>query len=293
MRKTPRISVVVPSYGQGRYLAKNLESLVTQRYPDLEIIVVDGGSTDGSVDVIRRFEQHITWWVSETDDGQADAINKGMARATGTIVTWLNSDDWLLPGALQWYADMFERHPEVDIVVGSGRIVDPEGVELYHCTPPTSITEATLFSWMGGGDFMQPSTAFTRKSWQMVGGLDRSIHIALDVDLWIRMQQAGFKFASDPHPVSEALGHRSAKTRAFENHMRVDCALTITRHGGESFARLKLDEMAAQLEWNRVWHDRLASSLGARIERKLRRWLGCDWPASSWRDFMPPWSRRT
>src|SRR6202521_5828217 len=108
----PRISVVTPSFNQGPYLERTICSVLDQNYPKLEYIIMDGGSTDESVEVIKRYERHLTYWVSEPDAGQSNAINKGLARTTGTIRTWLNSDDYYLPETFETIAEAAEAHPE-------------------------------------------------------------------------------------------------------------------------------------------------------------------------------------
>ncbi|MCU0566344.1 MAG: glycosyltransferase [Oculatellaceae cyanobacterium Prado106] len=120
--KLPRISIVVPNYQGGATIGQTLQSLVDQNYPDLEIIVVDGGSTDHSVEVIQQFAEQITWWVSEPDRGQSHAINKGFSHCTGDIVNWLCSDDLLAPGALMTIGQQFAEFPEIDVLVGCCRI---------------------------------------------------------------------------------------------------------------------------------------------------------------------------
>src|SRR5258706_6083465 len=123
----PRISIVTPSFNQAAYVDATIRSVLDQRYPNLEYIVVDGGSTDGSVDIIRRYEDRLTYWVSEPDRGQADAINKGLARATGEIRAYLNSDDLYLPGALLRVAAEYRAHPDADIICGVCRVIDEHG----------------------------------------------------------------------------------------------------------------------------------------------------------------------
>ena len=114
-----KISIVTPSFEQGRFLDRTIYSVVTQNYPSLEYVVQDGGSTDNTVDVLRRFDRLLTAWTSEQDAGQADAINRGFARTNGEIMAWLNSDDLLLPGTLAVVAGYFAQHPEVDVVYGN------------------------------------------------------------------------------------------------------------------------------------------------------------------------------
>jgi len=120
--KLPKISLVVPNYQGGATIAATLQSIIDQNYPNLEIIVVDGGSTDNSIEVIKQFESYINWWVSEADSGQSNAINKGFAQCTGDIVNWLCSDDFLEPGALHTIGKYFADEPEIDVLVGRCRV---------------------------------------------------------------------------------------------------------------------------------------------------------------------------
>ena len=116
----PRISVVTPSFNQGRFLEQCITSVLNQDYPDLEYIVIDGGSSDESVDVLRRYEKHFAFWVSEPDKGQSDALNKGFRRATGDLAVWLNADDFFLPGAFAAVAAAYQQNPDASFYFGDG-----------------------------------------------------------------------------------------------------------------------------------------------------------------------------
>lgn len=153
-----RISIVVPSYQQGRFLAATLDSLLAQKDPDLEILVVDGGSRDESVAVIERYAPHLAWWVSEKDRGQSDAINKGFARATGEWLGWLNSDDLLLPGALATVREHIRAQPEIDWWTGSGHFISAEGQWLYAYGRTAELREPAQLSDWRTHWIAQPST---------------------------------------------------------------------------------------------------------------------------------------
>src|ERR1700694_3043502 len=127
MPALPRITVVTPSFNQAAYLADAIESVLSQCYPDLEYLVLDGGSTDGSIDILRRYDSRLSW-TTQADEGQSDAINKGFRRATGEIVTFLNSDDYYFPGALEAVARAFTDNPDAGVVYGRGRFVSETGV---------------------------------------------------------------------------------------------------------------------------------------------------------------------
>lgn len=286
----PRISVVTPSFNQGSYLERTICSVFDQNYPNLEHIIIDGGSTDESVEVIRKYERHLTYWVSEPDAGQSNAINKGLARATGTILAWLNSDDYYLPGTLETVAQTAVDHPESDVFVGVGEMVDTSGAVVYHKKPPATIVLETLFNWMSGGDFIQPSCFFRDTAWHAAGPLDEAIHIAFDVDLWMRMVKGGHTFHTIDRLLSQALSHPSAKTSAYRNLMRVDCAIVAIRHGGEHAVRKHLEDMAIRLSWA---EPNLRKILDNRVVKLLAPLVGLFVrPAARLRDAVPPWLKR-
>lgn len=181
----PRISVVTPSFNQAAYLEQTLRSVIEQGYPNLEYIVIDGASTDASVEIIRRYERHLHYWTSEPDQGQAEAVNKGLARATGEIVGWLNSDDYYLPGALQAAARVFAEHPECGLVYGDVLAVDGNDrvineLRYGHWT----LEDLLSFNIIG-----QPAVFLRRAVLEQVGGLDPRLHFLLDHQLWLRVAQ--------------------------------------------------------------------------------------------------------
>lgn len=283
----PKFTVVTPTYNQGQFIERTIDSVLSQGYPNLEFIIIDGGSKDNTVELIKKHERHLTYWVSEADRGQSHAINKGMAKATGDYLTWLNSDDWYLPGALQHMHELFAADSEAGMVVGAGHIVNQAGKETYYKAPTSEITLESLYTWLQGGDFLQPSSAYTRKAWEAVGQIDEQIHIALDVDLWLRMAKAGVKFVTTDTLLSAALSHPQAKTTAFEDLMRLDCALVIIRHGGEHVVRKTLEEMITSYSWYRKNYKTIVGNpllkLLLPIVKKFSK------PGEYWSDFVPPW----
>ena len=245
MSELPKISVVTPSYNQGAFLEDTIRSVIKQEYPDFEYIVIDGASSDASVDIIERYKADLAYWVSEEDRGQSHAINKGMVRASGDLLTWLNSDDMLEPGALMTVAKAHQQNPDAGAYVGHGTKVNVRGdVEYYK--KPSDLSFDGICRWMDGTNFMQPSCFFTRAAWEAAGPLDEDIHIALDVDLWLRMAKQ-FDFVPVDALLSQARLHDDAKTTALKNQMVVDCALVIIRHGGEQHVRHHLESLAKRL----------------------------------------------
>ncbi len=241
----PKITIVTPSYNQGAFIEKTIQSALDQSYPNLEYIIIDGGSTDNSVDVIKKYEKYLTYWVSEKDRGQSHAINKGFEKATGELFGWLNSDDYFLDDALIKLAEAYMEDTSVGVVHGRGLIHDENGNRIYE-PELKEVTLQSLFEWCDGNDFMQPSTLFTKKAWIECGPLDENLHMAMDMDLWINIRKK-YKFKMVDAMLSHALSHKAAKTTAFRNIMFVDTAIVINKHGGEVEARKMLEEMAGKL----------------------------------------------
>ena len=286
----PRISVVTPSFNQGPYLERTIRSVLDQNYPDLEYILIDGGSRDESVEIITKYESQLAYWVSEPDTGQSNAINKGFARATGTILAWLNSDDYYLPGTLETIAEAARAHLDADAFVGAGDMVDSSGRVMYHIDPPPAITLETLYDWLRGKEFMQPSCFFRDTAWRAVAPLDESIHIAFDVDLWMRLTKAGCTFFTIDRSLSQSLSHPRAKTTAYVNLSIVDFALVAMRHGGERSARKHLEDMAIRLSWAEPNLAKIQNNPVFKLLQPVLRLFVK--PAVRRRDTTPPWLKR-
>ncbi len=240
----PKISIVTPSFNQGKFLEKTILSVLEQGYPNLEYIIIDGGSTDESVDIIKKYADRLTYWVSEPDRGQSHAINKGFERATGEIFGWLNSDDWYHPGALQAVAEAFAANPEAGAVVGAGEMLF-ESTRDVILVEPFSVNLTTLY---GAVDkfFMQPSCLFTHTAWLECGPLDENLHLAMDLDLWLRVAKK-YRFALTDMNLSTSLVHPSAKTKALAAQSLVDACLVIMRHGGVNEGRGRLVKFVEEL----------------------------------------------
>jgi glycosyltransferase involved in cell wall biosynthesis len=182
----PTISLVTCSYQQGRFLRSTMESVLRQGYPSLEYLVIDGGSRDGSVDIIREYAPQLAYWVSEKDAGQTDALIKGFERSSGEIMGWLCSDDLLLPGALQAVGEFFQRHPDVDMVYGDALWVDAQGAPLRA---KKEIPWDRFIFLFDHNYLAQPSAFWRRRLYERCGGLDRRLHLTMDSDLWLRFSR--------------------------------------------------------------------------------------------------------
>lgn len=207
-RPWPTISVITPSFNQGSFIEETIRSVLLQGYPRLEFIVIDGGSTDNSVDIIRRYEPWIAYWVSEPDGGQTYAINKGIKVATGNVFSWLNSDDILCPGALKEVAEKFTESPDLDLVYGDCEMIDENG----HVFDRFNVRKSDLADLLEENFISQPSAFFSAKALSMVGGLDSELHYAMDYDLWIRMFLKKAKVLYDPTVLSRFRYHDTSKS---------------------------------------------------------------------------------
>jgi len=182
--KFPLVSIVTPSYNQSDYLDQTLQSVLNQDYPHIEYIVIDGGSTDGCIEIIDRYANQLAYWVSEPDEGQTDAINKGFKYAHGDILAWLNSDDLYRPGAVTEAVAYLRDHLEVGMVYGDADYIDDTGEVIGHF--PAVQTDYKRLR-RGYVHIPQQATFFRARLWQMVGPLDPSFYFALDYDLWVRI----------------------------------------------------------------------------------------------------------
>ena len=181
----PRITVVTPSFNQGYFLEDTILSVLNQAYPNLEYIIIDGGSSDGSVEIINRFGDGLSYWISEKDNGQSSAINKGWQRATGEILCWLNSDDYLLPGTLFRIAEIFKKHPDAGFIHANAIRIDQTGQPSGEPLGGHFDLHASLIQ--SKNPVAQPATFIARKALDEVGLLDENLHMSMDWDLWIRI----------------------------------------------------------------------------------------------------------
>ncbi len=210
----PKISIITPSYNQGEYLEQTINSVLSQDYPNLEYIIIDGNSSDRSVEIIKKYESRLFYWHSQPDRGQSDAINQGFAKATGDIMGWLNSDDLLAPDALNALAKVYQ--PGDRCWTGGAIQISLNGSPVTHTPSNTKpITYAELLH--GRLILNQVSTFWTRELWEKAGGYVSDLHLAMDYELWLRFTQI-----TSVTPIYNKLGifrtHEKAKTGTVKGY---------------------------------------------------------------------------
>ena len=233
----PTISIITPSFNQARYLPRTIESVLTQDYPNIEYILMDGGSTDGSLEIIQNYADRLAYWESNPDRGQTDAINKGFARATGKYLAWLNSDDVYLPGALMEAVKFLENHPEAAMVYGDCTFIDAQDREIGRF--PAAQTNIQRLR-RGYVHIPQQASFFRADLWRKVGPLDPSFYFAMDYDLWVRLaKEAPLIYLPGQVWASFRL-HGDAKTIAADNRCWPEMLRVHYRDGGKKLSLMTL-----------------------------------------------------
>jgi GT2 family glycosyltransferase len=229
----PTISIVTPSLNQAPFLERTLYSVINQNYPALEYVVQDGGSTDRSIEVLRRYAPWLSHWTVEADEGQADALNRGFRHTSGEIMAYLNSDDLLLPGSLAYVARYFAQHQDVDVVYGHRVIITGHDALIgVHVLPAHDDETLSLF------DFVPQETLFWRRSaWESAGsGFDASLHFGLDWDLLLRMRDSGAKMVRVPRFLGAFRVHDDQKTATSRAQYYVEASALRARANGTALS---------------------------------------------------------
>lgn len=233
VEQLPRISVITPCLNQGRFLRQCIDSILDQNYPELEIMIFDGGSTDESLSIIEEYAGSISYWVSEPDNGQSDAINKGFRRASGEIVTWLNADDFYLPSALERVAEAYYADQSAPFFFGDGLRVDESGSVLSKYCPNDKLVFNRQALLLGLNYILQPATFINRRALERIGYLDAELVYGMDSDLWIRLSKIGL-----PRPIEAKLAasreYASTKSASGSFARAEELRQIAERHSGAS-----------------------------------------------------------
>lgn len=276
-RSFPKISIVTPSYNQGSYIETTIRSVLLQDYPHLEYIIMDGGSGDETLDVLQEYDQEISYWESTEDRGQTHAINKGFRRATGEVIGWLNSDDFLLPHALKRVARHFVSEPKADLVSGGGVFFTSE-TEHYPVRPCARGLTPTLPMMLAapGNIIQQHSTFWRRRVLDAVGDLNESYDYAMDFEFFLRCCDTGLRFSTNQHCLAAFRQHAGQKSREetggqYQQEMRRATQPYLGQSLATSSLSLQLHRWLFRLFSHRDQHPRLGLYFSCDID--LRRWI--------------------
>jgi Glycosyl transferase family 2 len=229
----PKVSIITPSLNQARFLEQTIQSVLDQRYPNLEYVVIDGGSMDGSIDIIKKHAGSLAYWVSEPDRGQADALNRGMARATGDILAWINSDDFYYPGAIDGAVAAFSANPDLGFVYGRGNRVNDAAAVI---TEFSSTRPFDLDALVHGVDYiLQPTTFMRRQALHEAGPFDESLHYTFDWDMWMRLGRR-FPAAMIDRMIAASREYASTKTASGGFRRTEEIRQLIQRHTGRELS---------------------------------------------------------
>ncbi len=297
----PFLSIITPSFQQAKFLEQTIKSVITQPFDNFEYIMVDGGSDDGSVEIIKKYERHLAWWVSEKDEGQGDAINKGLDRAKGEVVGWINSDDFYLPDTFKKVADVFQQEPGLGLLYGDVLAVD-EKSQVFN------LMRSGVYGLLDLMKFKiinQPAVFFRRRLIEEAGNLDPSYRYLLDHHLWLRIANiakirhlpeflAAGRYHSEAKNIAEAgsfgeeafrivewMAENDDLSTTFQNHDREIRAGAHQLNGyylaeagqWQSALRayaacMKLDLSTAMHDWRRILFTLSQPLFGTRIKQK-------------------------
>jgi len=272
----PKISIVTPSFNQGRFIEETIRSVLLQGYPDVEYTVIDGGSEDGSREIIEKYSKWLTYWVSELDQGQSHAINKGLIRSTGALAGWLNSDDIYLPGTFWIVSNQFSLHPEIEMIYGDINLVNENGefiAELRsHQVGPEDATRLTFIP--------QPACFWRAGLFQQIGYLNEDYSHVFDLDYWLRISLR-YQILHCSYLLASFRVHENAKTQKNEILTALE-GLTLNKNlftnpsTPKHILKFKRKEL-------RHWHERLARA----YLDKGKKWDACRFFLKAM--FITPW----
>ena len=274
MKTKALVSIVIANYNYGRFLEEAIQSVLSQSCDDYELIIVDGGSTDNSVEIIKKYADKIAWWVSEKDKGQSNAFNKGFAHAEGRFLTWLNADDVMLPGVIEKLKYAADKYPKCEWFVGGVLWLDPE-MKVVNCGRGRPFSEIRYRE--GNVSVWGPSSFFTKRLLDSVGGVDERYHFTMDSELWLRFAYklnvryrpfANYAWGLRMHEDAKMSGHNFLNQNADKSKNELD-RLRESPH----FAQMKQEELWMWEWFDRRPHTRITRFLSASYLQVALAWL--------------------
>ena len=245
----PLVTIVTPSYNQGHFLEETIQSVLGQSYPNIEYIIIDGGSTDQSIEIIKKYESRISYWVSETDQGQTDAINKGFRMGKGDLVGWINSDDFLEPTAVEQIVSSYQSHPDSVLFHGKLRVVDANGQVIEVRDPRRKITFNGLLN--GLERVSQPGSFYSRSAIEGVGFLDPGFQMVMDFDLWIKLLGRG-PATCLPGILANYRLHGETKSKNLKELHWKEMKLVLQKHGAKKISLRQIEIIFLYINVQRI-----------------------------------------
>ena len=242
----PKISIIIPSYNQGFFIEKTILSVLNQKYPKYELIIIDGGSTDNTIDILKKYDSYIYYWISEEDNGQSSAVNKGISIATGDFISWQNSDDIYWHNAFWYFAHAYELEAEYDIYYGNYHVINQEDEILWsHYLSSPSL----LYQKYRGNIMANQSAFFSKKIINKCGSLDTSLQFAMDHELFLRFMMGGAKAKHIPQFLGAFRIHNASKTGiGNQDSWRKEHAYIREKFDIQGGVMLKINSIIASLE---------------------------------------------
>jgi glycosyltransferase involved in cell wall biosynthesis len=244
--KFPLISIVTPSLNQGAYIEENIKSVIDQKYPNFEHIIIDGGSTDGTIDILKKYKHLI--WVSEKDGGQSEAINKGFKKARGEIIGWLNSDDCYEPNAFNTIVNELNRDDGKFFVFGDCNVIDEKGNRIGYCRGKLPDPDNLMKYWDRDYTIPQPSVFFYRDVLQNIGYLDEGLHYAMDYDYWLRISKH-YQFHYVNRPIAVMRIHDRAKSIPGDEVFEREWCRVSRKYWGSPFSISRYESLFMALNY--------------------------------------------
>jgi glycosyltransferase involved in cell wall biosynthesis len=270
----PLVSVITPSFNQGEYLEETIQSVLQQDYPRIEYLLIDGGSTDSTLQIIRKYQHQLAYWVSEPDRGQAHALNKGLNRSQGDILGWLNSDDVLVPGAIRRAVDELQANPEVDVVYGRLERIDAQSRPVPTPRLPKDRIDFNVDNMLEECTVNQAGAFWRRKIMQKVGDLNESLRYGMDYEYWIRMAIAGGRFKRLSETAARFRLSKESKTVGQGLPMAEEGMQIIRRYASQAGLEAQLGLPAGHLKRQARRGLAVASLYGLNACLKLKDWGG-------------------
>lgn len=263
-----RVSIVIPTLNQGDTIEDTILSIIAQNYGNLEIIVMDGGSTDSTLKVVEQYKPWITHLISQQDGGQSQAINQGFRLASGEVFGWINSDDYYLPGAIHRVVRHFHTDPAIRFAVGAGDVISKDHAFLRH-VPALKMDLHTMLQWRHDRWIMQQSCFWSRSLWEEAGGVDESLHLLMDYDLWFRFSKLTVADISQDK-LAVMRYHPDVKTVRQKSKFQEELAYVLAKNGAYGEVRAIVSELVKEKTATHLHLEEFQSRWLVRLSKRLR-----------------------